>query len=245
MARWVVETGQRIVVLFEGRDAAGKSEAIDVLARTLSPRQCHVVALPKPNPRERQQWYFQRYLKHLPPKGEITLFDRSWYNRAGVEAVMGFCSERETEAFLAATPAFERHLVEDGILLFKYWLACDQDVQERRLGERRNDPRRRWKLNIVDTEARRKYDEYTTARERMLLATHTQYAPWAIIDFNDRFLGTLTLLRDLLDRIPDTNIPDTAPVLPPLAHDPKRERYGVLHPISSIALGPLGGAAIE
>ncbi len=233
LARWVAEAGQRVVVIFEGREAAGKSEAIDVITRTLNPRQCRVAALPLPTPRERQQWYFQRYLCHLPAAGEITLFDRSWYNRAGVETVMGFCSEADTEAFLTATPAFERHLVDDGILLFKYWLACDQAEQERRFEARRRDPRRRWKLNDVDAAARRLYDTYTDARERMLAATHTDHAPWTIIDFNDQALGKLTLVRDLLDRIPDTQLPDTIPTLPPLKHEPRRERYGVLQPIAS------------
>src|SRR5205085_10826184 len=130
MARWVSETNQRMVVIFEGRDTAGKGGSIDMFARLLNPRQCRVVALPSPNERERTQWYFQRYVEHLPAEGEIILFDRSWYNRAGVERVMDFCTPEQTQAFLNATPEFERHLVDDGILLFKYWLCCDQDVQE-------------------------------------------------------------------------------------------------------------------
>ena len=150
MARWVAETDQRVVVLFEGRDTAGKGGSIDMIARVLNPRQCHVIALSSPSERERGQWYFQRYAAHLPPKGEISLFDRSWYNRAGVEPVMGFCSERETDAFLRAVPEFERHLVDDGILLFKYWLCCDQERQEERFENRLRNPLKRWKLSPVD-----------------------------------------------------------------------------------------------
>ena len=231
MARWVAETEQRIVVLFEGRDTAGKGGSIDMIARVLNPRQCGVAALPSPSDRERSQWYFQRYVEHLPAKGEITLFDRSWYNRAGVERVMGFCSEGETEAFLRSVPEFERHLVDDGILLFKYWLCCDQEVQEDRFENRLYNPMKRWKLSPVDVEARGKYDEYTEARERMLEATHTDYAPWTLVDFNDQPLGRLTLLRDLLDRIPDTELPLTEIPWAPLPGEPLRERYGVLEPI--------------
>ena len=173
MARWVAETGQRLVVLFEGRDTAGKGTTIHTIARALNPRQCKAVALSAPTEREIGQWYFQRYVAHLPAKGEIVLFDRSWYNRAGVERVMGYCTEEEAEAFLEAAPAFEKHLVEHGILLFKYWLTCDQDEQEQRLAERLNNPLKRWKISPIDIAARTRYDEYTEARERMLKATHT------------------------------------------------------------------------
>ena len=192
-ARWISETGQRLVVLFEGRDTAGKGGSIYVFANTLNPRQCKVVALPAPTERERGQWYFQRYAAHLPARGEISLFDRSWYNRAGVERVMGYCSEKETEAFLKAVPEFERHLVDEGIHLFKYWLCCDQEKQEERFAARINNPLRRWKLSPIDVEARTRYDDYTEARERMLEATHTPHAPWTLVDFNDQALGRLTL----------------------------------------------------
>ena len=164
-----------------------------MFANTLNPRQCKVVALPAPTERERGQWYFQRYAAHLPARGEISLFDRSWYNRAGVERVMGYCSEEEAEAFLKAAPEFERHLVDEGILLFKYWLCCDQEKQEERFAARINNPLRRWKLSPIDVEARTRYDDYTEARERMLEATHTPHAPWTLIDFNDQALGRLTL----------------------------------------------------
>jgi len=231
MARWVDETGQRIVVLFEGRDTAGKGGSIDMFARVLNPRQCHVVALSSPSERERSQWYFQRYAEHLPPKGEISLFDRSWYNRAGVEPVMGFCTSQETDAFLSAVPEFERQLVEDGILLFKYWLCCDQKKQEKRFENRLHNPLKRWKLSPIDIAARTKYDAYTDAREKMLRATHTDFAPWTLVDFNDQALGRLTLLRDLLDRVPDTELPLKEIPWPPLPGKPSKERFGVLQPI--------------
>ena len=139
-----------------------------------------------PSERERTQWYFQRYVEHLPAKGEIVLFDRSWYNRAGVEKVMGFCTPEQTQAFLNAAPEFERHLVDDGILLFKYWLCCDQDVQEERFRNRLNNPMKRWKLSPIDIKARPHYEDYTDARELMLAATHTEFAPWTLVDFNDQ-----------------------------------------------------------
>jgi polyphosphate kinase 2 len=231
MARWVSETNQRMIVLFEGRDAAGKGGSIDMFARMLNPRQCRVVALPSPNERERTQWYFQRYVEHLPAQGEIVLFDRSWYNRAGVERVMGFCTVDQAQDFLNQVPQFERHLVDDGILFFKYWLCCDQDVQEERFENRLHNPIKRWKLSPVDIKAREHYDDYTEAREMMLSATHTDFAPWTLVDFNDQALGRLTLLRDLLDRVPDTELPLADIDWPPLSHEPLKERYGVLQPI--------------
>ncbi|MFL6730385.1 MAG: polyphosphate kinase 2 [Sphingomicrobium sp.] len=236
MARWVAETGQRVVVLFEGRDTAGKGGSIDMIARILNPRQCRVAALPSPSDRERAQWYFQRYVEHLPAKGEITLFDRSWYNRAGVERIMGFCTEAEAEAFLSAVPDFERHLVDDGILLFKYWLCCDQAVQEERFLNRVRNPLKRWKLSSVDIEARNLYAAYTDARERMLAATHTDYAPWTLVDFNDQPIGRLTLLRDLLDRMPDTELPMAEIPWADLPGAPLEERYATLQPIPSIPI---------
>jgi polyphosphate kinase 2 len=231
MARWVSETGQRMVVVFEGRDTAGKGGSIEMFARLLNPRQCRVVALPSPNERERTQWYFQRYVQHLPAQGEIVLFDRSWYNRAGVERVMGFCTVDQAQDFLNAAPEFERHLVDDGILLFKYWLCCDQEVQEERFANRLHSPVKRWKLSPIDVKAREHYDDYTEAREMMLSATHTDFAPWTLVDFNDQPLGRLTLLRDLLDRVPDTELPLADIPWPPLKHPPLKERYGVLQPI--------------
>jgi polyphosphate kinase len=231
MARWVAETNQRMVVIFEGRDTAGKGGSIDMIARALNPRQCRIAALPAPSERERTEWYFQRYIEHLPAAGEIVLFDRSWYNRAGVERVMGFATPEQVQDFLNATPQFERHLVDDGMLLFKYWLCCDQDVQEHRFENRLDNPMKRWKLSPIDIKARQHYADYTEAREIMLGATDTDFAPWTLVDFNDQRLGRLTLLRDLLDRVPDTELPLADIAWPPLDHAPLNERYGLLKPI--------------
>jgi len=233
MARWVSETEQRMLIVFEGRDTAGKGGSIDMFARLLNPRQCRVVALPSPSEREHSQWYFQRYIEHLPAAGEIILFDRSWYNRAGVEKVMGFCTPDQTQDFLNAAPEFERHLVDDGMLLFKYWLCCDQAVQEERFQNRLNNPTKRWKLSPIDIKAREHYDDYTEAREMMLAATHTDFAPWTLVDCNDQPLGRLTLLRDLLDRVPDTELPLAEIAWPALGHEPLEERFGVLQPIAN------------
>jgi polyphosphate kinase 2 len=202
-----------------------------MFARVLNPRQCRVVALPTPTDREKTQWYFQRYVEHFPAEGEIALFDRSWYNRAGVEKVMGFCTPAETEAFLHAVPEFERQFVDDGILFFKYWLCCDQAVQEARFENRLKNPMKRWKLSPIDIKAREHYEDYTDARETMLARTHTDFAPWTLVDFNDQPLGRLTLLRDLLDRVPDTELPLDDIPWPPLPHEPLKEHYGVLRTI--------------
>lgn len=237
MARWVAATGQRLVVLFEGRDTAGKGGVIQAIADQLNPRQCRTVALAKPSDEERGQWYFQRYVEHLPYAGQITLLDRSWYNRAGVEKVMGFATDAQVEAFLKAAPAFEKMLVDDGILLFKYWLTCDQEKQEERFAERIADPLKRWKLSPIDQSARTKYEEYTRAREAMLKATHTEWAPWTLVDFNDQRIGRLTLVRDLLDRLPDTKCDEQKLDWPPLRSAPKKERFTVLKPIPSYPVG--------
>ncbi len=232
MARWAKTTGARIVVLFEGRDTAGKGGAISAVREKLNPRQCRTVALAKPTEAELTQWYFQRYVPHLPSAGEIVLFDRSWYNRAGVERVMGYASEAQVAAFLAAVPVFEKLLVDDGILLFKYWLATDQANQEERLRERLDDPLKRWKLSPIDLAARAKYDDYTQAREAMLAATHSDHAPWTLVDFNDQRCGRLTLIRDLLHRVPDTHEEPPAIDFPDLGREPVAESYGVLKPIA-------------
>ena len=231
MARWVQQSGQRVLVLVEGRDTAGKGGAINAIREHLNPRQCRVVALPKPTEREAGEWYFQRYVAHLPAAGEIVLFDRSWYNRAGVEKVMGFASDAQVEAFLHAAPHFEQQLVDDGILLFKYWLCCDQAKQEERFAERLADPLKGWKLSPIDLEARKRYRDYTHAREDMLKATHTRHAPWTLVDFNDQKRGRLALVRDLLNRLPDTAVAMPKIELPKLKGKPARERYGVLKPI--------------
>ena len=213
---WVVHTKHKVVILFEGRDAAGKGGVIKRITQRLNPRVCRVAALPAPNDRERTQWYFQRYVQHLPAGGEIVLFDRSWYNRAGVERVMGFCTEAQAKTFLKQVPAFERQLVDDGILLFKYWLTVDQAEQERRFAERCADPLKRWKLSPIDLQARLKYREYGAARDAMLKATHTDHAPWTLVDFNDQRRGRLALIRHLLDQLPDHEVPETVLKFDPL-----------------------------
>jgi polyphosphate kinase len=231
VARWLQHTGKRLLVVVEGRDTAGKGGVISAIAGTLNPRQCRVVALPKPTERERTQWYFQRYVPHLPAAGEVVLLDRSWYNRAGVERVMGWCTEEQAEDFLAQAPVFEKMLVDDGILLFKYWLTVDQAQQEERFAERRADPLKRWKLSPVDLESRTRYADYTKARASMLEATHTKRAPWALVDFNDQRRGRLALIRHLLDAIPEHKVPETLIEFPPLGHEPLKERFKGLKPI--------------
>jgi len=232
MARWARTTGARIVVLFEGRDTAGKGGAIRAVRDKLNPRQCRTVALGKPTEAELGQWYFQKYVQHLPTSGEIVLFDRSWYNRAGVEQVMGFTDADQVRRFLEQVPVFEKLLTDDGILLFKYWLTTDQARQEERLKERLDDPLKRWKLSPIDLAAREQYDAYTEARETMLRATHSVHAPWTLIDFNDQKRGRLTLIRDLLDRLPDTHVEPPAITFPDLGRTPEAESYEVLKPLA-------------
>ena len=235
VARWLQYTGKRLLVVFEGRDTAGKGGVISAIAETLNPRQCRVVALAKPSDRERTQWYFQRYVPHLPTAGEIVLFDRSWYNRAGVERVMGYCSEDEAKAFLKQTPVFEQLLVDDNILLFKYWLTVDQAQQEERFAERLANPLKRWKLSPVDLQARAKYADYGRARDAMLRATHTAHAPWNLVDFNDQRRGRITLIQHMLAHIPEHQVPAPIIEFAPLGHDPLRERFGTpLKPIVAV-----------
>ena len=235
LAHWLIQTGKRMMVLLEGRDTAGKGGVINTIAERLNPRQVRIVALPRPTEREATQWYFQRYVAHLPSAGELVLFDRSWYNRAGVEAVMGYCSPRQTEAFLHQAPVFEKLLVDDGIVLLKYWLTVDQAQQEERFAERLNDPLKRWKLSPVDLQARHKYLEYGQARDHMLQATHKVHAPWTLVDFNDQRRGRLTLIRHLLDQVPDTKLPETQVDFPMLPGKLRREHFdGPLRPIESV-----------
>jgi len=235
MARWLQHTGRRLAVVFEGRDTAGKGGAIAAIADRLNPRMCRVVALAKPSERESTQWYFQRYVPHLPAAGEIVLFDRSWYNRAGVEKVMGWCSDAQYRAFLKQAPAIEKLLVDDGLLLFKYWLTVDQAQQEERFAERLAEPLKRWKLSPIDLKAREAYAEYGRARDAMLEATHKKYAPWTLVDFNDQRRGRLTLIRHLLDHLPDTRVPEERIELAALKGAPLKERYGgPLKPIRSV-----------
>ena len=232
VARWLQHTGRRIVVVFEGRDTAGKGGCISAIEERMNPRQVRTVALAKPSERERTQWYFQRYVQHLPCAGEMVLFDRSWYNRAGVEHVMDYCTEAEYRRFLAQVSVFEKMLVEDGILLYKYWLAVDQDEQEERFAERARDPLKRWKLSPIDLKARSRYADYGRARERMFAASHTKHAPWFVVDFNDQRRGRLNLIRHLLDQIPDYRLRGETLELPPLSGKPAKERYtGKVRPI--------------
>ena len=232
VARWLLHTGQRLVVVIEGRDTAGKGGVLAAISDTLNPRQCRVVALPKPTDRETTQWYFQRYVPYFPAAGEMVLFDRSWYNRAGVERVMGFCSEDQTAAFLKAAPVFEKMLVDDGVLLLKYFLTVDQAQQEERFAERLNEPLKRWKLSPIDLQAREKYADYTRARQTMLNATHSKFAPWTLVDFNDQRRGRLALIRHLLEAIPEHTLPEVAFEFPPLGHAALKERFkGPLRPI--------------
>ena len=233
MARWIASKGQRLMIVFEGRDTAGKGGVIEALAANLNPRQCRIVALGKPSEAEAGEWYFQRYVQHLPTRGQIALFDRSWYNRAGVEKVMGFATSDQVDAFLLAVPQFERMLVDDGILLFKYWLTCDQAEQEERFKERMSDPLKQWKLSPIDEAARLHYADYTAARNTMLKATNTKHAPWTLVDFNDQKRGRLTLIRDLLDRLPTLQSSDTPPDMPPLNHEPLNEEFDSLKPIEA------------
>jgi polyphosphate kinase 2 len=232
MARWLRHAGRRLVVVFEGRDTAGKGGVISAIADCLNPRACHVAALSKPNEREAGQWYFQRYVPWLPAAGEITLFDRSWYNRAGVEKVMGFATPAQVDAFLRQAPVFEKQLTDDGIVLLKYWLAVDQERQEERFAERLEDPVKRWKLSPIDVMAREKYAEYGEARDAMFAATHTDNAPWFVVDFNDQKRGRLNLIRHLLDQLPDRDAPETEIAFPPLTGKPGKEKYtGPVKPI--------------
>ncbi len=231
MARWAKARGERICVVLEGRDTAGKGGTIKAISQRINPRQLRVVALPKPTETETTQWYFQRYVPHLPAAGEIVLFDRSWYNRAGVEKVMGFATPEQVEAFLRAAPVFEKMLVDDGIRLFKYWLSCDQEAQEERFAERLEDPLKRWKLSPIDIKARTRFAEYSAAREAMFKATHTDHAPWTVVDYNDQKQGRLTLIRNLLDRLPDTTIPPEEIDWPELGHAPLDEDFHLLKPI--------------
>ena len=234
-ARWLAHTGRRLVVVLEGRDTAGKGGTAAAIGETLNPRQCRVVALGKPSDRETSQWYFQRYVPHLPAAGEIVIFDRSWYNRAGVERVMGFCTPAQVSAFLEQAPRFERLLVDDGILLFKYWLTVDQEQQEKRFADRIADPLKRWKLSEIDVQARQRYAEYGRARDDMLAATHTKAAPWTLVDYNDQRLGRLTLIRHLLDHLPVRGVPEKPIEFAALGHPPLKERFGGrVKPIPSV-----------
>ncbi|MFN9506061.1 MAG: polyphosphate kinase 2 [Rubrivivax sp.] len=216
---WVVHTRQKVVILFEGRDAAGKGGSIKRITQRLNPRVCRVVALPAPNDRERTQWYFQRYVPHLPAAGEIVLFDRSWYNRAGVERVMGFCEEDDVEEFFRSVPEFERMLVRSGIRVIKYWFSITDDEQHLRFLRRIHDPLKQWKLSPMDLESRRRWEDYTKAKEAMLERTHIPEAPWWVVQAVDKKRARLNCIRHLLDQFDYQEVERPGIVLPP------RERH--------------------
>jgi polyphosphate kinase 2 len=202
---WVKETGQRLVILFEGRDAAGKGGTIKRLMENLNPRGARVVALEKPSDVERGQWYFQRYIAHLPTAGEIVMFDRSWYNRAGVERVMGFCSDAEYDEFLREAPEFERHLVRSGVRVFKFWFSVSRDEQRRRFKERKAHPLKQWKLSPIDLASLDKWDAYTLAKEAMFVHTDTSDSPWTVVKSDCKKRARLNAMRYLLHRLPYAN----------------------------------------
>jgi polyphosphate kinase 2 len=199
---WVYATRHKVVIVFEGRDAAGKGGVIKRITQRLNPRVCRTVALPAPSDRERTQWYFQRYVPHLPAAGEIVLFDRSWYNRAGVERVMGFCSERDVEEFFRSVPEFERMLVRSGIQMIKYWFSITDDEQHLRFLGRMHDPLKQWKLSPMDLESRRRWEDYTRAKEAMLERTHFDEAPWWVVQAVDRKRARLNCIHHLLSQMP-------------------------------------------
>jgi polyphosphate kinase 2 len=211
---WVVQNKLRVVVIFEGRDAAGKGGVIKRITQRLNPRVCRVAALPAPSERERTQWYFQRYVAHLPSAGEIVLFDRSWYNRSGVERVMGFCTEADVEEFFRSVPEFEKMLVRSGIKLIKYWFSITDDEQHFRFQMRIQDPLKQWKLSPMDLESRRRWEAYTKAKEAMLERTHIPEAPWWIVEADDKKKARLNCIHHFLGQIPYADVPRDPVVLP-------------------------------
>lgn len=216
---WVAETGHKVVIIFEGRDAAGKGGVIKRITQRLNPRICRVAALPAPNERERTQWYFQRYVSHLPAAGEMVLFDRSWYNRAGVERVMGFCDDAQYEEFFRSVPDFERMLVRSGIQVIKYWFSISDEEQHLRFLGRAHDPLKQWKLSPMDLESRRRWELYTKAKEVMLERTHIEEAPWHIVEAVDKKKARLNCIHHLLNQMPYEEIKR------PIIELPQREHH--------------------
>jgi polyphosphate kinase 2 len=215
LQEWVRAEGARLVVLFEGRDAAGKGSAIKRVTQYLNPRVARIAALPVPTERERTQWYFQRYIQHLPAAGEIVLFDRSWYNRAGVERVMGYCTRRELQRFLHQCPIFERMLVEDGVLLRKYWFSVSDAEQEARFRSRLEDPVRRWKLSSMDLESITRWEDYSRAKDEMFVHTDIPEAPWYVVESEDKRSGRINMIAHLLSTIPYYEVQRPPLALPP------------------------------
>jgi polyphosphate kinase 2 len=222
---WIKETGAKVIVLFEGRDAAGKGGVIKRITEKLNPRVCRVVALGTPTNKEQHQWYFQRYAAQLPAAGEMVLMDRSWYNRAGVERVMGFCTDDEYWEFLRSCPNFERMLIRSGIILIKYWFSISQKEQEKRFQERIKDPTKRWKFSDMDIKSRDKWVEYSKAKDEMLSYTDTKISPWYVVDTDDKRKARLMTIRHLLDIIP---FKDIAPE--PVKLPPRKRQKGYVRP---------------
>jgi polyphosphate kinase 2 len=224
---WVADQKLKVVVIFEGRDSAGKGGAIKRITQRLNPRVCRVAALSAPSERERSQWYFQRYVPHLPAGGEIVLFDRSWYNRAGVERVMGFCTEEDVEEFFRTVPEFEKMLVRSGIILVKYWFSITDDEQHLRFMMRIRDPLKQWKLSPMDLESRRRWEAYTKAKEAMLERTHIPEAPWWIVEAVDKKRARLNCIHHLLGQVAYRDIAHDKVVLPERVHNPSYLRYPI------------------
>ena len=224
---WASHTGHRMIIIFEGRDAAGKGGVIKRITQRLNPRVVRTVALPAPSDREKTQWYFQRYVPHFPAAGEIVLFDRSWYNRAGVERVMGFCSEDDCEEFFRSVPEFERMLVRSGIQLVKYWFSINDEEQHVRFLSRINDPLKQWKLSPMDLESRARWEDYTRTKEDMLDRTNIPEAPWWVVPGNDKKLARLNCIRHLLSQVPYTDISHESVALPGRRHNPDYVRHPV------------------
>ncbi len=211
---WVAHSRHKVVIIFEGRDAAGKGGVIKRITQRLNPRVCRTVALPAPNDRERTQWYFQRYVSHLPAAGEMVLFDRSWYNRAGVERVMGFCNDDEVEEFFRSVPEFERMLVRSGVQVIKYWFSITDDEQHLRFLGRIHDPLKQWKLSPMDLESRRRWEDYTKAKEAMIERTHIPEAPWWVVQAVDKKSARLNCIHHLLSQMPYAEVPRSGIELP-------------------------------
>jgi len=227
MHDWIVHTGHRLVILFEGRDAAGKGGVIKRITQRLNPRVARVAALPAPSSREKTQWYFQRYVPHLPAAGEMVLFDRSWYNRAGVERVMGFCTDAEYEEFFRSVPEFEKMLVRSGIQLIKYWFSIPDEEQEFRFRCRINDPLKQWKLSPMDLESRKRWELYTKAKETMFERTHIPEARWWVVPGADKKRARLNCIHHLLSQVPYGEVEHPTLVLPPRVHHPDYRREPV------------------
>jgi len=224
LQEWVKEQGLKVVVIFEGRDAAGKGGTIKRITEAVNPRICRVVALGTPTERERTQWYFQRYVAHLPSAGEIVLFDRSWYNRAGVERVMGFCDDAEYQEFLRACPEFERMLIRSGIVLLKYWFSVSEEEQEKRFRQRLKAPTKRWKLSPMDLESRARWDDYSRAKDEMFAYTDTKQSPWYVVDADDKNAARLNCIHHLLSSIPYEDLSPAPMELPPRRKEKGYER---------------------